>query len=183
MKKLIVIFGQRFRLDCNLRKDCDFICCKAYIFRFISGIYCIDLPIINMQFLPAAEGSGMGAMEKQQTEKVLSKLISKHSHEILNVEKVHSFALLYFPPISSFVFHLIYLVALECRLWACTMWRKRRVKEEVGNHQAQARAKEKVDNHQAQASLSQTRNLSRKRLVKVPLIEENQSDAHTCAII
>ncbi|KAL8502647.1 hypothetical protein ACS0TY_021687 [Phlomoides rotata] len=39
------------------------------------------------KFLPAAEGSGMGAMEKQQTEKVLSKLVSKHSHEILNVEK------------------------------------------------------------------------------------------------
>ncbi|GER43464.1 ribosome biogenesis regulatory protein homolog [Striga asiatica] len=39
------------------------------------------------KFLPAVEGSGMGAMERQQTEKVLNKLISKHSHEILNVEK------------------------------------------------------------------------------------------------
>ncbi|PIN24339.1 Regulator of ribosome synthesis [Handroanthus impetiginosus] len=39
------------------------------------------------KFLPAVEGSGMGALEKQQTEKVLNKLISKNSHEILNVEK------------------------------------------------------------------------------------------------
>ncbi|KAL3838534.1 hypothetical protein ACJIZ3_023125 [Penstemon smallii] len=39
------------------------------------------------KFLPAVEGSGMGSMERQQTEKVLNKLISKDSHEILNVEK------------------------------------------------------------------------------------------------
>lgn len=39
------------------------------------------------KFLPAAEGSGMSSLEKQQTEKVLNKLISKNSHEILNVEK------------------------------------------------------------------------------------------------
>ncbi|KAK6126222.1 hypothetical protein DH2020_040043 [Rehmannia glutinosa] len=39
------------------------------------------------KFLPAVEGSGMGDMERQQTEKVLNKLISKNSHEILNVEK------------------------------------------------------------------------------------------------
>ncbi|KAL3532350.1 hypothetical protein ACH5RR_005871 [Cinchona calisaya] len=39
------------------------------------------------KFLPAAEGSGMGSLEKQQTEKVLNNLISKNSHEILNVEK------------------------------------------------------------------------------------------------
>ncbi|CAA2980851.1 ribosome biogenesis regulatory homolog [Olea europaea subsp. europaea] len=42
------------------------------------------------KFLPAVEGSGMGALEKQQTEKVLNKLISKNSHEVLNVEKVNS---------------------------------------------------------------------------------------------
>lgn len=39
------------------------------------------------KYLPAVEGSGMGSMEKQQTEKVLNKLISKNSHEILNVQK------------------------------------------------------------------------------------------------
>ncbi|CAK9182149.1 unnamed protein product [Ilex paraguariensis] len=39
------------------------------------------------KFLPVVEGSGMGSLEKQQTEKVLNKLISKNSHEILNVEK------------------------------------------------------------------------------------------------
>ncbi|XP_057465152.1 ribosome biogenesis regulatory protein homolog [Actinidia eriantha] len=39
------------------------------------------------KYLPVAEGSGMGSLEKQQTEKVLSKLISKNSHEMLNVEK------------------------------------------------------------------------------------------------
>lgn len=35
-----------------------------------------------------AEGAGMGSLEKQQTEKVLSKLISKNSHEIMIVERV-----------------------------------------------------------------------------------------------
>lgn len=34
------------------------------------------------------EGTGIGSQEKEQTEKVLNKLISKHSHEILNVDKV-----------------------------------------------------------------------------------------------
>lgn len=34
------------------------------------------------------EGSGIGSREKEQTDKVLNKLFSKHSHEILNVEKV-----------------------------------------------------------------------------------------------
>ncbi|XP_059635084.1 ribosome biogenesis regulatory protein homolog [Cornus florida] len=40
------------------------------------------------KFLPVVEGLGMGSLEKQQTEKVLNKLISKNSHYILNVEKV-----------------------------------------------------------------------------------------------
>lgn len=44
-----------------------------------------------MQFLPAVEGSGMGTIEKQQTETVLNRLMSKHSHQILNVEKVRLF--------------------------------------------------------------------------------------------
>ncbi|KAL3646788.1 hypothetical protein CASFOL_009332 [Castilleja foliolosa] len=39
------------------------------------------------KFLPTVEGSGMGALERQQTEKVSNKLVSKNSHEILNVEK------------------------------------------------------------------------------------------------
>ncbi|KAF9615128.1 hypothetical protein IFM89_022058 [Coptis chinensis] len=39
------------------------------------------------KFLPVAEGTGMGSQEKQQTDKVLNKLISMHSHEILNVDK------------------------------------------------------------------------------------------------
>ncbi|PPS11512.1 hypothetical protein GOBAR_AA09131 [Gossypium barbadense] len=33
------------------------------------------------------EGSGIGS-RKEQTENVLNKLISKHSHEILNVDKI-----------------------------------------------------------------------------------------------
>ncbi|XP_010529775.1 PREDICTED: ribosome biogenesis regulatory protein homolog [Tarenaya hassleriana] len=39
------------------------------------------------KYLPVVEGSGMGLQEKEQTDKVLSKIISKHSHEILNVDK------------------------------------------------------------------------------------------------
>lgn len=47
---------------------------------------------IHLQFLPTVEGSGMGSMERTQTEKVLNKLISQNSHEILNVDKVIFFA-------------------------------------------------------------------------------------------
>ncbi|RVW95417.1 Ribosome biogenesis regulatory protein-like [Vitis vinifera] len=39
------------------------------------------------KFLPVVEGTGIGSLEKQQTEKILNKLISKNSHEILNVDK------------------------------------------------------------------------------------------------
>ncbi|XP_044463081.1 ribosome biogenesis regulatory protein homolog [Mangifera indica] len=41
----------------------------------------------HRKFLPVVEGTGIGSQEKEQTEKVLNKLISKHSHEILNVDK------------------------------------------------------------------------------------------------
>ncbi|XP_071698110.1 ribosome biogenesis regulatory protein homolog [Rutidosis leptorrhynchoides] len=39
------------------------------------------------KFLPVVEGSGMGNLEKQQTDKILNKLMAKNSHEILNVGK------------------------------------------------------------------------------------------------
>ncbi|CAI0629189.1 unnamed protein product [Linum tenue] len=44
----------------------------------------------HRKFLPAAEGSGMGNREKEQTDKVLSKLMARNSHEILNVGKAVS---------------------------------------------------------------------------------------------
>ncbi|KAH1108854.1 hypothetical protein J1N35_012622 [Gossypium stocksii] len=40
----------------------------------------------HRKFLPVVEGSGIGSWEKEQTEN--DKLISKHSHEILNLDKV-----------------------------------------------------------------------------------------------
>ncbi|KAM7509397.1 hypothetical protein LguiA_019850 [Lonicera macranthoides] len=39
------------------------------------------------KFLPVVGRSGVVSLERQQTEKVLNKLISKNSHEILNVDK------------------------------------------------------------------------------------------------
>ncbi|GKD29826.1 ribosome biogenesis regulatory protein [Tanacetum coccineum] len=39
-------------------------------------------------FLPAVEGSRMGSLEKQQTDKILNKLMAKISHEIFNVCKL-----------------------------------------------------------------------------------------------
>lgn len=45
---------------------------------------------VLVQFLPVVEGSGIGSQEKEQTDRVLSKLISSNSHEILNVDKVCS---------------------------------------------------------------------------------------------
>ncbi|ERN06557.1 hypothetical protein AMTRI_Chr01g135640 [Amborella trichopoda] len=42
------------------------------------------------KFLPVVEGKGMGNQERQQSEKVLSQLLSKHSHEILDVNKAVS---------------------------------------------------------------------------------------------
>ncbi|GAV68336.1 RRS1 domain-containing protein [Cephalotus follicularis] len=41
----------------------------------------------HRKYLPVVEGSGIGSLEKEQTEKVLNKLISKNSREILNVDK------------------------------------------------------------------------------------------------
>ncbi|XP_057544532.1 ribosome biogenesis regulatory protein homolog [Amaranthus tricolor] len=41
----------------------------------------------HRKFLPVAQGKGMGLQEREQTEKILNKLISKHSHETLNVDK------------------------------------------------------------------------------------------------
>ncbi|QCE13368.1 ribosome biogenesis regulatory protein homolog [Vigna unguiculata] len=39
------------------------------------------------KFLPVVEGTGIGSLEREQTEKILNKIISKNSHNILNVEK------------------------------------------------------------------------------------------------
>ncbi|GMN60867.1 hypothetical protein TIFTF001_029956 [Ficus carica] len=39
------------------------------------------------KFLPVVEGKGTGSQEREQTEKVLNKLFSKNSHEMLNVNK------------------------------------------------------------------------------------------------
>ncbi|KAI4344116.1 hypothetical protein L6164_011384 [Bauhinia variegata] len=39
------------------------------------------------KFLPVAEGKGMGSQEKEQTEKILNKIISKNSHDMLDVDK------------------------------------------------------------------------------------------------
>ncbi|KDP32387.1 hypothetical protein JCGZ_13312 [Jatropha curcas] len=44
----------------------------------------------NRKFLPVVEGSGIGRQEKEQTDKVLSKIISQNSHEILNIDKAVS---------------------------------------------------------------------------------------------
>ncbi|KAH1032053.1 hypothetical protein J1N35_044227 [Gossypium stocksii] len=41
----------------------------------------------HCKFLPVVEGSRIGLSE-EQTKNVLNKLISKHSHEILNVDKI-----------------------------------------------------------------------------------------------
>ncbi|RDX79648.1 Ribosome biogenesis regulatory protein-like protein [Mucuna pruriens] len=39
------------------------------------------------KFLPVVEGTGIGSQEREQTEKILNKIMSKNSHAILNVEK------------------------------------------------------------------------------------------------
>ncbi|KAJ9140964.1 hypothetical protein P3X46_031553 [Hevea brasiliensis] len=44
----------------------------------------------HRKFLPVVESSGMGRQEKEQTDKVLSKIISQNSHEILNIDKAVS---------------------------------------------------------------------------------------------
>lgn len=103
------------------RKVCGFTfeVLKHNGFPHFNSKRCIDFLIIGMQFLPAVEGSGMGAMEKQQTEKVLNKLISKNSHEILNVEKVHLFAwcwICFFSNAQTFIYHSICLIVSKRRL-------------------------------------------------------------------
>ncbi|GMH17862.1 hypothetical protein Nepgr_019703 [Nepenthes gracilis] len=41
----------------------------------------------HRKFLPVAEGKGMGSQEREQTERILNKLISKNSHEQIDVNK------------------------------------------------------------------------------------------------
>ncbi|PPD88070.1 hypothetical protein GOBAR_DD14971 [Gossypium barbadense] len=55
-----------------------------------SIIMLINYIIMCFNFLPVVEGSGIGSREKEQTENVLNKLISEHSHEILNLDKSYS---------------------------------------------------------------------------------------------
>ncbi|KAL8136123.1 ribosome biogenesis regulatory protein homolog [Apium graveolens] len=43
------------------------------------------------KFLPVVEGTGMGSLERQQTNKVLNKLLSANSHNILDVNKAVNF--------------------------------------------------------------------------------------------
>ncbi|XP_002524474.2 ribosome biogenesis regulatory protein homolog [Ricinus communis] len=44
----------------------------------------------HRKFLPVVEGSGMGRQEREQTDKVLSKIFAQNSHEILNIDKAVS---------------------------------------------------------------------------------------------
>ncbi|XP_031474144.1 ribosome biogenesis regulatory protein homolog [Nymphaea colorata] len=44
----------------------------------------------HRKFLPVVEGSGIGAKEKQQSDKILKRLLEKNSHDILNVDKAVS---------------------------------------------------------------------------------------------
>ncbi|KAL9224460.1 hypothetical protein vseg_000489 [Gypsophila vaccaria] len=41
----------------------------------------------HRKFLPVVQGRGMGMQEKEQTDKILNKLLSKHSDGVLNVDK------------------------------------------------------------------------------------------------
>lgn len=41
----------------------------------------------NRKFLPVAEGTGVGSKEREQTENILNKIMSKNNHDILNVNK------------------------------------------------------------------------------------------------
>ena len=43
-----------------------------------------------LQFLPVAEGKGMGNLEKQQNDKILSSLLARNSDEQLDVGKANS---------------------------------------------------------------------------------------------
>ncbi|KAE8682759.1 Ribosome bioproteinsis regulatory protein-like protein [Hibiscus syriacus] len=61
----------------------------------------------HRKFLPVVERSGIGSREKEQTECVLNKLISKHSHEILNVNNTKN------PLFRMIKFHVIEKVALR----------------------------------------------------------------------
>jgi regulator of ribosome biosynthesis len=54
-----------------------------------------------LQFLPVAEGKGMGNLEKQQNDKILNSLLARNSDEQLDVGKASSWipwCILNFPP-------------------------------------------------------------------------------------
>jgi len=43
--------------------------------------------MLFLQFLPVAEGKGMGSLEKQQNDKILNSLLARNSDEPLDVGK------------------------------------------------------------------------------------------------
>jgi regulator of ribosome biosynthesis len=49
-----------------------------------------SLPVYFLQFLPVAEGKGMGNLEKQQNDKILNSLLAKNFEEPLDVSKASS---------------------------------------------------------------------------------------------
>lgn len=97
------------------------------ILTWIFSLIIFFLPFV--QFLPVVEGKGMGAQEKQQTEKILNQLLARSSHEMLDVNKVsvRSLAFLLFGLGVNYFFcclcslNSVYLP----RPLRCSTWRKK----------------------------------------------------------
>lgn len=89
---------KKYRKVCKINPKCKFMFHVKSIFhpRFLFNVSSVWPLCLSFQFLPVVEGSGMGSLEKEQTDKILNKLMAKNSHEIFNVGKVIFHTLLTF---------------------------------------------------------------------------------------
>ena len=82
-------------------------------------ILCTSWIMSFLQFLPVAEGKGMGNLEKQQNDKILNSLLARNSDEQLDVGKASSWIPSH---ILNLVFPSLLVLLLVLFEWANSIW-------------------------------------------------------------
>jgi regulator of ribosome biosynthesis len=88
-----------------------------------------------LQFLPVAEGKGMGSLEKQQNDKILNSLLARNSDEPLDVGKASSriqrlHEVVFYPPLMVTLLVLFgWADDIICSKQAITMYKVKKEKQ------------------------------------------------------
>ena len=112
-----------------LAKNLQSILANIERFLYLSGfdfsgclsrlILCTSWIMSFLQFLPVAEGKGMGNLEKQQNDKILNSLLARNSDEQLDVGKASSWIPSH---ILNLVFPSLLVLLLVLFEWANSIW-------------------------------------------------------------